>query len=68
MKICDACEQPNEKNKEVGESVIVFKGYHMTHHTHRGLPSNWSVDLCPKCAGQLKQQLDAVVKSFKAKS
>lgn len=65
MKVCDACGCSDAKHQEVGSVGVEVKGYHVEHHTHRGKPWHWTLDLCPKCEGQLKDELDAVIRTFK---
>ena len=50
---------------EVGGMKLEILGYHYRHHTHGDKPHNWTVDLCPKCAGELKDDLNAVIKEYK---
>ena len=64
MKICDGCGQRDEKHKEVGTVSINYSGFHVLHWSHRNKTTHWTMDLCPTCGGELKDNLDAFLKNF----
>lgn len=70
MKFCDNCGQPDGKHTEIGEVRVSVGGYHWHHHTHwdgpNRKPESWQLELCPHCAGILKDRIGEVIESLKA--
>lgn len=66
MKVCDSCGQDDGKDTEVGLVKIDYHGYHYNHWTHKDKSNGWTIDLCPKCAGQLKDDISSLLKDYNA--
>jgi hypothetical protein len=69
MKICDRCgTKDDNSHNAVGPVVTRVEGYHYNHWSHRNKKQTWSIDLCPKCAEKLKDELEKLFKSFPGSS
>lgn len=65
MKLCDKCGGRDGRGHEVGGLKVEITGYHHNHHDHNGKSWSWAIDLCPSCAGKLKDSMNGLVSSYK---